>query len=96
MKIIYHCKYPAIDTNMSDSNIGARKEKNIRNHTFVVNTIIHEINRSKSNKPVEIFYLDYCQMFDTMNLPVTLNDAYNVRLNDDALNLIYQANKMYT
>ena len=25
-------------------------------------------------------------MFDTMNLPVTLNGAYNVGLNDDALN----------
>ena len=30
-------KYSIIDQSMSDSNIGARKNKNIRNHIFVVN-----------------------------------------------------------
>ena len=35
-KLLYHEKYPFIDEGMSDSNIGARKKKNIRNHLFLV------------------------------------------------------------
>ena len=40
MKMIYADKYRVIDNSMSDSNIGARKRKNIHNHIFVVNSIL--------------------------------------------------------
>ena len=40
MKMIYKEKYNIIDESISDSNIVARKHKNIRNHIFVVNSII--------------------------------------------------------
>ena len=46
MKMIY--KDESIDGRMSDSNIGARKKKNIRNNIFVVNSIIHYILSKKS------------------------------------------------
>ena len=42
-KLIYIEKYPLLDQNMSDSNIGARKKKNIRNHLFIVHGIINAI-----------------------------------------------------
>ena len=32
MKIVYNDKYSIVDGNMSDSNVGARRAKNIRNH----------------------------------------------------------------
>ena len=32
MKMVYNDEYETIDSNMSDSNIGARKNKNIINH----------------------------------------------------------------
>ena len=32
MRLIYKDKYDIIEKSMSDSNIGARKKKNIRNH----------------------------------------------------------------
>ena len=32
-KLIYKDNYDTIDENMSDSNVGARKRKNIRNHS---------------------------------------------------------------
>ena len=32
MNLVYRDKYDIIDRSMSDSNIGARKAKNIRNH----------------------------------------------------------------
>ena len=34
--LIYEEKYPDVDRNMSDSNIGARKDRNIRNQLFMV------------------------------------------------------------
>lgn len=34
MKLVYDDKYEMVDKNMSDSNVGARKLKNIRNHIF--------------------------------------------------------------
>ena len=40
MKLIYQDKYEVIDSNMSDSNVGARKKKNIRNHIFVLNDVM--------------------------------------------------------
>ena len=35
-KMIYHEKFPLIDKNMTDSNIGARKRRNIKNHLFIL------------------------------------------------------------
>ena len=48
-KLIYKDNYENIDNNLSDSNVGARKGKNIRNHSFIINGIIHETVSSKSN-----------------------------------------------
>ena len=45
-KLIYNDKYQDIDNGMSDSNIGGRRNKNIKNHLFVVygiiNSTLHE------------------------------------------------------
>jgi hypothetical protein len=54
MKMIYKEKYSIIDQSMSDLNIGARKNKNIHNHIFVVNSIFHNVLKKKSNKPIDI------------------------------------------
>jgi hypothetical protein len=42
MKIIYEDNYDTVDENMSDSNVAARKMKNIRNHIFILNDVIKE------------------------------------------------------
>ena len=49
MRMIYADKYDIIEMSMSDSNIGARKKRNIRNHIFVVNSIIHDVLSKKTN-----------------------------------------------
>ena len=76
MKMIYADKYDVIDKSMSDSNIGARKKKNIRNHIFVVNSILHDVLSSTSKDPVDIMVLDFKQMFDSECLYECLNDVY--------------------
>ena len=54
LKLIYNDEYENIDSNMSDSNVGGRKRKNIRNHLFIVNGIINETIKLKTNVDIEI------------------------------------------
>ena len=42
-RLIYNDKYQDIDAGMSDSNIGARRQRNIKNHWFVVYGIINSV-----------------------------------------------------
>ena len=77
---------------MSDLNVGARKKKSIRNHIFIVNGIINEAVKDKS-KNIDIQIMDYRQCFDSMWLKECINDLYNAGVTDDALALIYEANK---
>ena len=57
LKVIHNYEYENIDSQMSDSNVGGRKRKNIRNHLFIVNGIINESIRMK--KEIDIEILDY-------------------------------------
>ena len=93
MRLIYDEKYPMIDSQMSDSNVGARKKKNIRNHIFVINSIIHDVLSSKDKKAIDIQIMDYKQCFDAMWLRETMNDLYNSGVQDDQLALLFEANK---
>ena len=65
MKIIYKEEYETIESHMSDSNIGARKRKNVRNHIFILNGVINEAINNKQ-KAIDIVILDYKQCFDGM------------------------------
>ena len=93
MRLIYNEKYPVIDRNMSDSQMGGRKGKGCRNNIFIVNGIIHDILNSKHAKPAVFGIYDYSQMFDSINLQQSISDIYEAGLKDDNLSLLYQANK---
>ena len=92
MKMIYNQEYETIDSNMSDSNIGARRGRNIRNHIFILNGIINDVIKSK-DKAVDIGILDYRQCFDSMWLEECINDLYDSGVQNPNLALIYEANK---
>ena len=91
MKLIYQDKYDIIDENMSDSNVGARRKKSIRNHLFILNGIINDVVNSKK-KCIDILIVDYKQCFDAMWLDECINDLFKAGLQDDHLALIYKAN----
>jgi hypothetical protein len=57
--LVYEEKYPEVDRNMSDSNIGARRDKNIRNHLFVVYGIINAVlNGRDSCMDIQIYVVE--------------------------------------
>ena len=93
MRLIYNSKYPEVDANMSDCQMGARKAKSCKNNIFIINGIIHDVMRSKKMKPVLLQIYDYSQMFDSVNLEKAISDIYDTGLKDDNLVLIYKANK---
>ena len=91
MKLIYSDKYKIIDKSMSDSNVGARRKKNIRNHIFIINGIIQEALCKKS-EPVDLVIVDYRQCFDSLWLEECCNDLFEAGVNDDQIALIYKMN----
>ena len=91
MKMIWNDIYDILDENMSDSNIGGRKNKSIRNHIFIVNGIINNVIHGKAC-PVDIEIIDYRQCFDSMWLSESLNDLYESGIQDDNLAIIAAAN----
>ena len=93
MKLIYKDKYEIVDQNMSDSNVGARKRKNIRNHVFILNGIINEATKKKS-EPVDIVVVDYEQCFDSLWLAECINDLFDAGIKDDKLALIHKMNSV--
>ena len=44
-KLIYSDKYHDIDKNMSDSNVGARRKRNIKDHLFIIHGVINSHSR---------------------------------------------------
>ena len=94
-KLIYHEKYPFIDQNMSDSNIGARKKKNIRNHLFIIHGIINSVLNSESDC-VDIQIYDLIKAFDVLWLLDSMNDMYDTlppQSCDDRLGLVYEMSR---
>ena len=73
--------------------MGGRKNKGCKNNIFIVNGIIHEVLKSKKNKPIVLQIYDYAQMFDSINLEQALSDIFDVGVNDDTLALLHKANE---
>ena len=51
---------------MSCSNIGGRKDRNIREHLFVVNGIMNDVMNNKNTKEVDIEIYDVAKCFDKL------------------------------
>ena len=93
-KLVYNDLYPELEANMSNSNIGAMKNKNIRNHLFVVYGIINSVVRGESPcVDIQIFDLKKC--FDALWLEDVMNDLYEAVPHsgqNDKLALLYKSN----
>ena len=93
-KLTYNDKYLGIESNMSDSNIGARKDKNIRNHLFVIHGVINSVLNEEKN-PIDIQIYDLEQAFDALWLEDCLNDVFDNlpdEERDDKIVLVYESN----
>ena len=60
--MIYDRKYPDVDSNMSECQMGGRRMKGCKNNIFILNGIIHDILKSKEKKSIVLQFYDYAQM----------------------------------
>ena len=93
-KLLYNDKYEYIDSNMSDSNIGGRKQRNIKNHLFIVYGVINAAIGEKTC--IDICIYDLEKAFDSLWIEDCLNDLYDTLPrdeHDDKLAMIFEANR---
>ena len=88
----YNDEYTTIDNNLTDCNVGSRKKRNIRDNLFILNGIINSAIQNES-KPVELQIMDLEKCFDSLSLEYTINDLFDVNLNNDKLELLYKENE---
>ena len=65
MRLIYLEKYDKLDSSMSDSQVGGRKGKSVRNHIWILNGIICDVLSTKKKTPIDLQIFDYKQCLDT-------------------------------
>ena len=93
-KLSYEDKYPGIDSSMSDSNIGARRGRNIKKHLFLIYGIINFV-LFEDNSCIDIQIYDLVKAFDRLWLEDCMNDLFDSlpsEQQDDKLALVYQGN----
>ena len=94
-KLLYHRLYPSIEKGMSNSNIGARKHKNVRNHLFIIYGIVNSVLKD-SRSCIDIQIYDLVQAFDALWLKDCMNDIYDILPPTDrgrGLALVYELNR---
>ena len=90
-KLIYNDQYPVIDSNLTDSNVGARQQRNIRDNIFVINAITNEaIKKKKEGIDIQIF--DAYKCFDKLWAKECFNDLYECGFTNDQLPLLFDEN----
>ena len=92
--LIYMDKYSLIDRNMSNSNVGARKGRNIRDHLFILYGIINSVV-SGNEEPVDLQIYDVKKCFDELWLEDSMLDLLESlpeAESDDKISLLYAMN----
>ena len=91
-RLIYNDEYSKIDENLTDSNVGARKGRNIRDNIFVMNAILNSVTKG-DEEPVDIQIYDVEKCFDALWMQECINDIYEAGLDNDKLPLLFLENQ---
>ena len=91
-RLIYNDEYLTIDEALTDSNVGARKGRNIRDNIFILNAVTNSvINGPEEAVDIQIFDVEKC--FDTLWVQECINDLFDAGFNNDKLPILYLENK---
>ena len=96
MQLVHERTYEKVSDTMTDSQIGAKINKSVRNHLFVLNSIISDVMSSKKEEPIDLSIMNFKQMFGAKELTTAFNALYEAGVEDDMLALTYEANKSVT
>ena len=93
-KLIYNDVFQQIDIRMSDSNIGARKKRNIKDHLFVLYSIINSVLKG-DDECIDIQAYDIQKCFDSLWMDDCFNDIFDTLpecKRNDKISLLYNSN----
>ena len=91
-RLTYNEVYFSIDDNLSDGNVGARKQRNIRDNIFVIGAITNSVINGKQ-PPIQTTVTDVEKCFDKLWLQAAINSLHEAGLTSDILNILYLENK---
>ena len=91
-RMMYNDSYDVIDKNLTDANVGARKERSCRDNLFVLGAINNSVING-SCKPIQVQTMDIMKCFDKLWLEASINALYEAGLKCDILNVLYEENK---
>ena len=92
-RLIYNDEYATVEASLTDSNVGARKGRNIRDNIFVINAITNSVSKEKSDS-IDIQLYDVEKCFDALWLQECINDIYDAGLDNDKLPILFKENQM--
>ena len=93
--LIYLDNVENIDKKMSDSNIGARRNKSIKNHLFIIYGVINSVLKDNL-ECIDIQIYDLQKAFDALWLNDCMNDLHDILekpFRNDKIALLYESNK---
>ena len=90
-KLVYNDYYDTIDSNMSDSNVGGRHNRSIRDNLFIVYGVINNALNNGINLDLTLY--DIAKCFDSQWFAETMNDLWDVGVQDDRFGVIAEMNK---
>ena len=94
-KFMYFNNYDGIDKNMSDSNVGSRKGRNIKDHLLILHGVINSVIRGNA-ECIDIQVYDLEQAFDSLWLQDCLNDVFDtlpIENRNDKLSLLHESSQ---
>ena len=91
-RIMYNETYEVIDKNLTDGNVGARKDRSCRDNLFVLGAITNSVINGKS-KAIQVQTIDIQKCFDKLWLEASINALYECGLKSDILNLLFIENQ---
>ena len=91
-RLIYNDEYGVIDEALSDSNVGARNGRNVRDNIFVMNAITNSVVKG-NQEPIDIQVYDVQKCFDALWVEDCINDIYETGFDNDKLPLLFVENQ---
>ena len=89
--VLYNDYYETVDSSMSDSNVGGRRNRNIRDNLFIVYGIINYC--IENNLDVDMTLYDLQKCFDSMWYDETMNDLWDAGVRNEKFALISKMNQ---
>ena len=91
-RLIFNDEYKTVEKKLSDSNVGGRKDRNIRDNIFVLNAILNLVKKGNDD-PVDVTVTDVEKCFDYLWAQECINTLYEYWLQNDKLVLLYKETK---